>query len=97
VSSDCTGAIGNIVGVIRSRVRGRDEEQRALCYDKHHVWAVTVIETIPDKSPCALKRDFIRKNFCIDLYCLLPCNDLFMKPAVGVRSTELPQNRNSEG
>ena len=37
-----------------------------LCYDKHHVWAVTVAVTIPHKLPCGLMGGFIRKNFRIN-------------------------------
>ena len=29
-----------------------------LCSDKHHVWAVTVAVTIPDKPPCILRERF---------------------------------------
>ena len=29
-----------------------------LCYDKHHIWVVTVAVTIPDKLPCVLRGDF---------------------------------------
>jgi hypothetical protein len=45
----------NIVGVIRSRVRGRAEERRELCYDQRHVWTVAVVVTIPDTLPCVLR------------------------------------------
>ena len=27
--------------------RGRDKQQRGLCYDEHHVWRVTVVVTLP--------------------------------------------------
>src|SRR5437870_4521870 len=37
-----------------------------LCYDKHHVWAVTVMVTIPHKLPCVLRGGFIRENFRIN-------------------------------
>jgi len=46
--------------------RGRDEQRRGLCYDTHHVWAVTVTVTIPDKLLCVLRGGFIRKNFRIN-------------------------------
>src|SRR2546427_606555 len=37
-----------------------------LCYDKHHVRAVTVAVALPDKLPCVLRGGFIRKNFRIN-------------------------------
>jgi hypothetical protein len=37
-----------------------------LCYDKHHVWALTVAVTIPHKLLCVLRGGFIRKNFRIN-------------------------------
>src|SRR5262249_45565396 len=40
---------------IRSRVGGRAEERRELCYDQHQVWMVTVVVTLPDTLPCVLR------------------------------------------
>jgi hypothetical protein len=56
----------DIVRVIRSRAGGSDEQRRGLCYDQHHVWAVTVTVTIPEKLLCVLRGGFIRKNVRID-------------------------------
>jgi hypothetical protein len=37
-----------------------------LCYATQQVKAVTIPVDIPDKTPCALPHDFIRKNFRIN-------------------------------
>ena len=46
---------GDIYRFIRSRSGGRDEEQRGLCYDKPHVWAVIGTVTFPETLPCGLQ------------------------------------------
>jgi hypothetical protein len=37
-----------------------------LCYDTQQVETVTIPVDMPDKTPCALPHDFIRKNFLIN-------------------------------
>jgi hypothetical protein len=54
--------MGDIVAVIRSRAGGSDEARRGLCYDKHHVLAVTVTVTIPDQLPCVLRGRFYQEK-----------------------------------
>jgi hypothetical protein len=41
--------------------RGSDEERRGLCYDQHHVEAVTGTVTLPEKLPCGLREGFMGK------------------------------------
>jgi hypothetical protein len=38
------------------------QKRHGLCYDTHHVWAVTVTVTIPDKLLHVLRGGFIRKK-----------------------------------
>ena len=47
-------------------IRSQKGQRRGLCYDTHHIWAVAVTVTIPDKLPCVLGGGFVRKNFRIN-------------------------------
>src|SRR5262249_39686586 len=58
--SDCSEeseAKRSIVPVIRSCAGGTDETRRGLCYDRHHVWMVTVGVALPATRPCVLRGD----------------------------------------
>jgi hypothetical protein len=52
-------------GLLSSHKQYPPRPSGGLCYDKHHVWTVTVTVTIPDKLLCVL-RGGIRKNFRIN-------------------------------
>jgi hypothetical protein len=59
--------MGDIAGLYQKSSRGELHSRMAgLWYDTPPVEAVTIPVDIPDKTPCALPHDFIRKNFRIN-------------------------------